>query len=354
MTRSPSPGPSTARKLLYAVLVTVAAFATAELGIRLAWSEPVVEGQLDPAPVHRWTLPRSGSITLAGVETTTNSLRHRGPEITPERPPCTWRVYATGDSSVFGHGVAQGQAYVELLEKRVAPPAGLRVEAINGGVPGYSSYQSMSRLEENGWHLSLDLLVIGNLWSDSSRSDVPDRILLAQRDVVDTGADAASVLRHSALFRFAQGLLVEREQVFAMGTPTGPVVRVEPEEFHDNLIAMVRGVRRRGGEPLLLVLPHPTDQRDLNDPWEQQMLAHGGPETGKAHRDMIRRVALDEAVLLVDVSREVATVGEDLFLDEVHPNVAGHALIADALAGTIEAHPELFAAARARCAEAAP
>jgi hypothetical protein len=354
MPRAPRPGPTTARKLLYTLIVTLVVVGGAELVLQLTWTEPVAEGQLDPDPLQRWTLPRSSSIVLAGVEVATNSLRYRGDELATERPPCAWRIYAAGDSSVFGHGVPQGGSYIELLERLATPPDGIEIEAINGGVPGYSTYQSMSRLEETGWSLSPDLLVIGNLWSDSSRAEVADRILLGEQELAQQRAGIGALLGRSALFRLGQGLLVERERVYAMGTPTGPVVRVEPEEYHDNLIAMVRGVRRRGGEALLLLLPHPTDQKDLNDPWERETLAHGGPETGHAHREVMRAVARDEGAILLDTSREVATVAAPLFLDEVHPNVAGHQLIAEALAGTLAAHPELFDAAEARCVEATP
>ena len=45
---------------------------------------------------------------------------------------------------------------------------GLDVDAVNAGVPGYSTEQTRMLLEEDGWQLEPTLLLIGNLWSSSS------------------------------------------------------------------------------------------------------------------------------------------------------------------------------------------
>ena len=45
--------------------------------------------------------------------------------------------------------------------------ANISTEAITGGVPGYSSVQSLHQLNAVGWKLNPKLLIVGNLWSDN-------------------------------------------------------------------------------------------------------------------------------------------------------------------------------------------
>lgn len=72
------------------------------------------------------------------IETNSWGLRDR--EFGP-RTPGTLRVYAIGDSMVFGHGIPVEDAFPRFLEQILRDRLGRPVEVVNGGVPGYGTVQ---------------------------------------------------------------------------------------------------------------------------------------------------------------------------------------------------------------------
>jgi lysophospholipase L1-like esterase len=78
----------------------------------------------------------------------TNSLGHRGPEISLQKPPGTFRVVLLGSSNSMGHGVEDDETYARKLEawlnERVGK--GRRVEVVNLAVSGDSPTQQWLRL----------------------------------------------------------------------------------------------------------------------------------------------------------------------------------------------------------------
>ncbi len=137
-----------------------------ELGVRLfGWVPapgPPAEGvPLSAHPTRMWALS-PGAFHQHGAEYAVgeNGLRKVEEEGAPHR------VLTLGDSSVFGHGVSDDDtlhwALGEALEE-----AGVSVDVLCGGIPGYSTLQTQVLLEEVGWGLSPELLVVGSLWSDN-------------------------------------------------------------------------------------------------------------------------------------------------------------------------------------------
>ena len=121
---------------------------------------------------------------------------------------------------------------------------------------------------------------------------------------------------------------------------------------------MVDRARERGAAPLFIVLPLSSDRDD-----QRAGRTAGDPRTqgddprseDEDYRELMRRVAAEREVPVVElVPVFIEGGGPTLFIDDVHPNVAGHALIADALAGAIVERPELLESARTRCAASAP
>jgi len=339
------------RKAAYSAVVALLVLGAAEACVRLMWEEPVIDGILAPDPVQRWNLPKSGSIRLAEVTVETNAVRYRGPEFDADPGPCRFRIYAAGDSSIFGHGVPYGQAYVELLPSLVTAPGGLQLEGINGGVPGYSTFQSRQRLRRTGWALRPDLLIIGNLWSDSAHASIADRELFVDDGWIDraTWIAIAERLSVSRLFSWIYKRFEFSSKVFATGDPTASVARVSLDEYRENLNAMLDDARGRGVPAVLLLLPHPGDQKPPLSPDGQELMTQDHQEVAYEYRDVMRSVASRTDTLLVDMSEVVLGRQEELFLDDVHPNAVGHRLIAEVVGDELQTHPELFEHALARC-----
>lgn len=92
----------------------------------------------------------------------TNSCGMRGPEISIEKPPGTYRIALLGDSFTFGWGVEQDQSFAARMEQtlnRGAAP-GVNYQVLNLGVPGYSTFQEVARFQELGLDFSPDAIVV--------------------------------------------------------------------------------------------------------------------------------------------------------------------------------------------------
>ncbi len=340
---------SPARRALYATLTLVGFLVLAETTTRLLWSGPEIEGRMPADPRLRWVLPADGEMHLGGVSNRINSRGYRGPEFATERDPCTLRIYSAGDSSAYGHGVADGEAFVERLPALLAGGGldDLTVEGINGAVPGFSTYQSLARLETEGWDLHPDLLVISNLWSDGGPARIPDSEFYdAEPDPRELlpGARPEGLLDRSRFLSWIREGLVGTRPVFEEGTPTGDLRRVSTIRYRSNLERMVADARTHGATPILLVLPAADDA--------DRLAAAPRGDEGTDYRDLMRGVAADTGTLLVDPGPAFLSSGGSLFLDAVHPSAAGHDLIVRELAAAILADPDLVARARARCAAA--
>jgi lysophospholipase L1-like esterase len=107
-----------------------------------------------------------------GEEYRVNALGLRGPEL---GAPDALRVLSLGDSSIYGHSVRIDEVFTSVVAARLnaARPVPA-VEGVIGGIPGYSSYQSIRLLDRVGEAVAPDIVVIGNMWSDTFQSAITD------------------------------------------------------------------------------------------------------------------------------------------------------------------------------------
>ncbi len=251
-------------------------------------------------PTRLWGLA-PGERDNLGATATINALGFRGP--LPEQG--LRRVIVLGDSSYFGHGVEDEQTLGAVMARSAG------VEVLNLAVPGYSTEQSLVVMEEQGWDLDPELLVVGSMWSDSGFDVAQDRPLLASR-----GRSRWNPLVYSALFRWVvtrvgpvQDLRFRREGA------SGPR-RVPIEDYAANLDELARG-----GVPVIFVRPCPQVEA------EGQSSGHDWAPYVQAQR----AVAEHHGQPVLDAC-EVFEGHRDLFLDELHPNAEGHRLLGEALA----------------------
>jgi hypothetical protein len=167
--------------------------------------EPVPEQRgivLVPHPSRGWTLapPAGGSDAHGPYRLDEDGMRlpaRPGPADAPQ-------VLTTGDSSIFGDGLADGEALHDVLARDL-DRGGISATAATVAVPGYSTLQTAVVLDELGWAREPDLLVLGNLWSDGNLDVFGDADLLAA--LSSPSARAERALGHSALFRQLRRLL---------------------------------------------------------------------------------------------------------------------------------------------------
>jgi len=267
-----------------------------------------------------------------GIPVHINSLGLRGPEPPETRGPRTRRLLATGDSSVYGFGIEDGQAYVHVA----ADLLGSDVEGWNAAIPGYSTFQTLNLLELRALSLEPDVLVIGNLWSDNNFDSFVDRDLLDAYSSFDGGwtARGRRALNRSSLFRLLDyRLRVEggaRAQARKVGWTVGKgqqqgARRVEANDYARNLQALVDLAHSHGAQVVFVML---SSQDDLAE-------AHGEPPAWALYRRIMQDTAARNGAPLVEVPtlfQESGLERDALFLDEMHPTATGHRLIGEALA----------------------
>ncbi len=101
-------------------------------------------------------------VRFQGVPVRTNSCGMRGREIAIPKSENVFRIAMLGDSYVFGWGVEEDKSFVSLLEERLNEFTGgsPRVEVLNFGVPGYSTFQEVAAFNAIGKDFDPDLVLM--------------------------------------------------------------------------------------------------------------------------------------------------------------------------------------------------
>ena len=267
-----------------------------------------------------------------------NALGLRGPEVTVPKPSGVVRLYSTGDSSIFGFGVEDTETFTTIAAERLNAAGGApRVEPVIGAIPGYSTFQSINLLNLRGLKTDPDLFVIANLWSDNNFDSFVDKDVLATTSGFETSITARTrdLFTRSAVFRLLDWRFRVRDsvgkvqQVGWMQQSRGQLGprRVSINDYAGNLERLVDMATGRGADVVFVL---PANNEDLG--------SEGSDKAWTPYRKVMRETALRHGAPLVDVPAVFIESGlsrDALFLDEMHPTVAGHRLMGEALARTL-------------------
>ncbi|MFZ5476486.1 MAG: SGNH/GDSL hydrolase family protein [Myxococcota bacterium] len=271
--------------------------------------------------------------TATGVPFTVDAWKMRGPDADPYPAvagPDARRVIFVGDSSIFGFGLPWDETFsARYAALREAKAPGLDYQTANCAVPGHSSFQSIHKLQKHCLAFAPDLVVIGNMNSDSTLAWVEDEVSL------DLSRDAGSALDRSALYRLARNSWlrlvvmkgVQPRTIAQHGRtdasmPVGNTQRVPVDAYERNLRRLVELARAGGAQAAFLLLP---TRYDVEHP------SH--PSQADAYRAVMRALAAELDVPLADAAVAFKTLSSpnELFFDPVHPTAAGAARIAEVL-----------------------
>lgn len=312
-------------RLALAAAAVLLAVGLPELALRLVGHGPALRAEeMAPDPDTAWALT-PGSTMAMRRPTSINRLGLQGPEPGPGR-----RVLVTGDSSVFAVGIDGNASFAQVLGERLGP----QVEVHNGGVPGYSSSQSLAQLRKVLPDLTPELLVVANLWSDNNFDSFIDAELLAEagRPSRRLAHGLASLSRRSALL---MSLLrwrgADRQEIVGWGRVGQETMnghrRVPLETYRSNLREMA-GLMGGGGVVFLML----SNTEDLDHP--------DRPWPWDPYRQVMRQVAAESGCPLVEspaAFRRAAASGQGLFVDDMHPSGGGHRLLGELLAEELRA-----------------
>ena len=119
------------------------------------------------------------------------------------KPANTLRFMTIGDSSVFGF---VPEAAVFHKPQRIGSTRSTpNIEAINGAIPGYSTFQSINLLRLRTWKTEPDVLIVASIWSDNNYGSFIDKEVIATKMDFDSsgGSKLQKVLSFSAFYRVA-------------------------------------------------------------------------------------------------------------------------------------------------------
>jgi lysophospholipase L1-like esterase len=365
-TRSPRrPGLRLASRLLLVVAGLLLGASGAELLVRISSLDPLAGGALIEHEAQRQDCVRpAGHVgyELVPGQCGANAHGYRGVEYPLAKAPGTYRVLALGDS------ITEQQAWVRILEAKLAMATEAPVEVWNLGVTGYAVPNELAMLRHRGLALDPDLVVLQLCLNDYGVTPVmfshEGRLVWLQVDTGSLGGVGLWLFERSAAYRW---FVVQR----AGRTAGGMVTEQSMAEVDRDLVELVKLCERRGIPLQVLLFPalapmdrwsateartyrrfvdllaaHHVPTVDLSEPMlageiddlrryrgkavyadlDAQLLAWGLPAQDAA---LIR--SLDARMLGVN-----KPVGPGQAKDYTHPNFLGHHLAAQALMERIE------------------
>lgn len=304
----------------------------AELGCRLLpapQAAPVRAIRLVPHPTRIWTLGETTQTVNGSPVYRLDQHGMRAP--LKEGHDAAPLVLTVGDSSIFGDGLAAGETLHDQLQSalvRAGRPARVRTVA----VPGYSTVQSRIVLDEIGWAMQPDLLILANMWSDCSQDLWRDEEMLALMN--GPAARLERLLKGSALFGALRGG-VNR----ALGRPTSWHIgwprpgdtgqrRVPVARYAELLGEVLDQAAARNVGVVFLTLA------DRNAAASQQDAPSCGP-----YVDIQRQLARSRRLPIVDAREAYRGSGlpvDHLLWDELHPAVPGVQALTRGLVSVLE------------------
>lgn len=308
----------------------------------------------------------------AAQQASHNSLGFRGQETTREKPPGVFRIVTLGGSSVYGMSESNDEAvWSARLEKILAekrPDA--RIEVINAGCPGYTSFEMLVQLEMRVVDLAPDLVVVyeavndmrAALYTAGALEPAGDNTHFRSPWPVDRPSSLEKLLQKSRTYLIARRYLTNYVQrradlfYYAMvnyegdsrddlycggksGYPDGQVPERGFETYRRNLEQILSVAELAHAQVFIATQAFMMwDLRGTNRECEETQI-----ESVWRIQEIQREVARERGVPLAETGRRVAdeedrhfrATGEHLFKNDVHPFDAGSELIARAVADAL-------------------
>lgn len=236
------------------------------------------------------------------------------------------RILIVGDSSIYGVRVRDSENISGQLQALLGKK-GLEVEVLNGGCPGYSSWQVYRLLKERLLKYKPDWVIVGTLWSDTQGADQPD--------ATQYGNVSMPWRYHSRLFVMANMYVSKKrweledapEVHFGTDPVVAPTNRVPIGNYEEQLYAIDQLIKENGGNTVFLLLPG-----------RQDILYGKMGDFREGYRAVMREVAAKVDAPIADMPSQFHQIGREreYFMDDVHPTVKGYTVIARELEAILE------------------
>lgn len=307
-----------------------------ESGIQFGYPRPIRMVAFEPDADLFWRLPSS--------EPDVNSLGFPGDEIEQPKPDETFRILFLGDSCTYQGYSRETEA---ILAQRSDPR--LSVDAVNLGVPGYSSHQGRILAETYADAFEADLVFAFYGWNDHwlAYGDIDAEKIVE----IPRGLRATRIYRELSNLRLLQ---LGRKLRRGAGAASIPVakVRVPLDHYRENLRAIRHAFARRGTPVVFVTAPSAHRTRGVPAYLIEMNFARNPLAVVRMHRryvDTTRDVASEDSAsdLLDLVARVEDAEDADAFFreDGIHFTDDGLRWVAERFA---EAARPYLAAAESR------
>ena len=308
------------KKLGFSLIPVIVVGAAAELGLRSAGWPQITEAfehntpfwVTDPS-LARKPFPHKEENTVFRVSSNKDGLRSA--KVERAKPEGSHRIMTLGCSTTFGWGVDDSETYPARLAELIAAEHGDAIQVINGGQPGYTSFQGLWLWQHTLQHYKPDVVLLGYVVQDARKAAYSDKSqAVLQGD--------HRFLKHNVLYNSRAYLALRSVlggvQVKAKERPQngqGGIYRVPPEDYVDNLRAFVEDIQDMGSTPVLFGFP----------------LERGGYT--EEHRKILKAAATQLKIPHLDLQSRMETASRQAELyfkrDRGHANAKGNAQIAE-------------------------
>jgi lysophospholipase L1-like esterase len=262
----------------------------------------------------------------------TNAQGLRSDHDIGRKPRGSFRIVCVGDSVTFGFRVPMAFPknphdfdrklfpYPELIEKKLREAyPGKSIEVIPLAAPAYTTHQGLNWLKRDIDFLKPDIVTACFGWNDVCLRPIADRQSMPM-DFAHVAARAllihSQAVTHFAKWRHRKGV---KENTG--GGP--PVARVSREDYVANLLAISKLARDHGAQAVAIGQVY---QDARANPPEAKLV--------KEYRDALREAAAANGLPYLQIEQLTesnAPTNGRLFGEIIHPNAAGHELMATEL-----------------------
>lgn len=311
------------RRLLYSLIPLVVLLIGAEFALRSAgWPKKDTSKQFAHAQVfwvsdpslNKESFPHKETGGSFRVSTDANGLRV--PLHSEEKTDGMFRVMTLGCSTTFGWGVNDEESYPARLEA-ILQQQGHKVEVINGGQPGHTSFQGLWLWEKTLHRYKPDLVIFGYIVQDSRSVAYTDR----SQAILQNNGD---FLKQNFLYNFKVYLglreLIDSWRIRSKETASKEqaVNRVPVDEYAENMRTFKQKIESNGGK--MMLFGYPLEQTGYT----------------AQHREVLAAASDVLKVPLHDPQKEMTKLASQQTLyfpqDRGHANAQGNDIIAQGVA----------------------
>ncbi len=332
------------KALSYCLLPTVTIICLAESVIRFGGFDKPLAGSIffgNPGTndvLHRsdatlfYSLRPDVQTRWQGGSVTTNSLGLRCSEIGPKQEN-EFRILSLGESSTFGARVDDDQTYSAQLENLLnASHDQKSYKVINGGVSGYTSFQSLKYLETRGLNLHPDLLLFYHEQNDFLPTVYSDREIYESR----SHGWHRVLADYSAVYRVISNALARRRIETSRTHDKSPDLAQETDS--SDRPQLEQGIQRNSNRSRVSIAERLDNLARLveicraND--VDLVVIHPAYAESKPHSCELTEFCEANGVAMYEAYDALHPEGvgaREYFADECHPNEQGHMLLATGL-----------------------